>query len=289
MPVLFWRAIRGKSKPQNEVLNLVIAALEALRNDLRQTRSLALERDKLLTASIAAIGGRVSKLDDERRVSLTALEERLEQRVHFARTETMFELRSRLGIRVPSVPGQDLHDPESPKVIAEDKLAAMRKEGQVRLNLGCGHVPLDGYLNTDVRELPGVDVVADVAALPFEVDSVSEIHSAHLLEHFPIEYLSRVLLRYWYSLLKPGGRFEAIVPDAEAMLEDYRAKNMTFDDLREATFGLQEYEGDFHFNMFARDALKQLLQITGFEQVEYKFTARKNGKCRDMMICGVRG
>ena len=33
---------------------------------------------------------------------------------------------------------------------------------------------------------------------------MSEIYSAHLLEHFPEEELSRELLPYWYSLLRPG-------------------------------------------------------------------------------------
>ena len=48
----------------------------------------------------------------------------------------------------------------------------------VRLNLGCGHLPLDGYVNVDMRQLPGVDIVAPVDDLPVE-PSRSARSSAH--------------------------------------------------------------------------------------------------------------
>ena len=61
------------------------------------------------------------------------------------------------------------------------------------------------YVNIDMRELPGVDVVAPIDQLPFDDGTVAEIHSAHVLEHFPQEDLQRRLLPYWRDKLRPGG------------------------------------------------------------------------------------
>jgi hypothetical protein len=72
------------------------------------------------------------------------------------------------------------------------------------------------------------------------------------------------------------------------MLADFAAGEMPFDDLREVTYGLQEYDGDYHFNMFSRDQLSGLLREAGFVDVTFAFQGRRNGKCRDMEIRAVR-
>ena len=54
--------------------------------------------------------------------------------------------------------------------------------------------PMEGYVNVDMRELPGIDVVATVDDLPFEPGTLDEIFSSHTLEHFPQEVLRRQLL-----------------------------------------------------------------------------------------------
>jgi len=154
----------------------------------------------------------------------------------------------------------------------------------IRLNLGCGHLALPGYLNVDSREVDGVDILSDVRQLPFEPGHVQEIFSAHLLEHFPVEDLVRSILPYWVSLLAPGGRFAAVVPDAEAMISEYSAGRYSFDDLRLVTFGEQEYKGDFHFNMFTPASLSELLATAGLVDIKVGETGRRNGACFEMEI-----
>jgi predicted SAM-dependent methyltransferase len=135
------------------------------------------------------------------------------------------------------------------------------------------------YVNVDMRELQGVDVLAEAGALPFEPGTVDEVSSEHLVEHFPQEDLRRRVLSHWYSLIKPGGRLRAITPDGEAMLTGLAQGNYAFDDFREVLFGSQDYDGDFHFNLFTPDTLRRLVEEAGFTAVEIPVRGRRNGQC----------
>lgn len=55
----------------------------------------------------------------------------------------------------------------------------------MKLNLGCGRNPIDGYVNLDRAALPGVDVVHDLEQhpLPFDDDTFDEIIGIDLIEH----------------------------------------------------------------------------------------------------------
>ena len=77
-----------------------------------------------------------------------------------------------------------------------------------RLNLGCGDKILQGYVNVDVVESRRgfkPDVICDLHQLtPFEDNSVDEILSVHVVEHFwRWEVVS--VLKEWVRVLKPGG------------------------------------------------------------------------------------
>ena len=56
-----------------------------------------------------------------------------------------------------------------------------------KLNLGCGKVILEGYVNADLRQLPGVDVTFDafIFPWPFQDGEFDEIITSHLVEHIP--------------------------------------------------------------------------------------------------------
>lgn len=197
---------------------------------------------------------------------------RIERRVEFVRKEVMLEVR--YGSRAPG----DVASVE-PEVVNPEKLAVR----PLRLNLGCGHIPMEGYVNVDARPLPDVDVVAEVGDLPFERGAVDEIRSAHLLEHFPRARLEG-LLSYWFDLLKPGGSFVAVVPDAESMIRSYVAGDIPWQELAEVTFGGQEYSGDFHFTMFSQEDINEMLTGAGFSDVKVVDSARRNGECLEMEV-----
>jgi hypothetical protein len=201
------------------------------------------------------------------------------QRLEMIRKELMFELR--YGER---------GEPEAaaePKVLNPEKFARGVQEG-LRLNLGCGHIALEDYVNVDARDLPGVDVVAAVDHLPVDEGQDAEIFSAHLVEHFPQQELERRVLPYWVSLLRPGGEFRAVVPDAGAMLAAHAEGSIPYADLREVLYGGQEYEGDFHFNMYTTDSLGELLTEAGLVDVQVEAAGRRNGACLEFQIVARR-
>ena len=206
------------------------------------------------------------------------------KRLEFVRSELMFEMR--YGTSSATTQGVK---PEKVtiEIIHPEKLAAHRIEG-LRLNLGCGHISKEDYLNVDSRALPDVDIVADISSLPFGPSEVNEIFSSHVLEHFPQEQLRRQLLPYWTSLLKKGGVFVAIVPDADAMIQKYAKGDYLYNDLREVLFGAQDYDGDFHFNMFIPEQMKDLFIEAGLSNFEVIVRGRQNGACLEMEVRGYK-
>jgi exonuclease VII small subunit len=225
-------------------------------------------------SSVRALGFELSKTSQELN--------QLRQRIEFVRREIFFELKDNLKA-TPAIAGRDAKT----KVIAEDKLAAAQAAG-LRINLGCGQIPLEGYINVDERELPGVDVVADVSDLPIESKTVQEIFSAHLVEFFPQELLRRRLLPYWRNLLAPGGVFRAIVSDCDAMIGGVALGNYPFEEFREVLFGAQEHTGDMHLNILTPTSFSALLYEAGFTDITVPVKARRNGKCFEFEIRALR-
>jgi len=206
------------------------------------------------------------------------------ERIEFVRREILFEMAH--GDRGPA--GTDGASRMTARILAPEKIVAAQANGALRLNLGCGHITLSDYVNVDMRDLPGVDVVAEVGNLPFERGSVDEIFSAHLVEHFPQEAVRRRLLPYWRDMLRPGGTFRAITPDAAAMLAGAGAGVYSFEDFREVVFGSQDYAGDYHYNLFSPDSLRRLLEEAGFGNIEVPVIGRRNGKCFEFEISARR-
>jgi len=89
----------------------------------------------------------------------------------------------------------------------------------LKLNLGCGDLPFEGWVNCDLCN-PKADINCDAKALPFETGSVDEIYSSHLIEHFDF-HEGLAALKEWYRVLKPGGRLTVECPDFEAFCRNF--------------------------------------------------------------------
>ena len=170
------------------------------------------------------------------------------------------------------------------RIVNKQKFDTMVQMNELVLNIGSGHKGSDQMLNVDIRELPNVDIVADATDIRLPKGIAQGVFSSHVLEHFPHENLRRVVLLNWVGLLCEGGFFRAVVPDAEAMMAAFTRGDMSFDDLRTVTFGLQEYNGDIHYTMFSKDSLKLLLEEAGLHDIRYVATSRRNGLCLEMEV-----
>ena len=173
-----------------------------------------------------------------------------------------------------------------PRIVDPEKYAQRLSEmkDQVKINLGCGEKPLPDYLNVDFRQLPDMDIVADVHRLPFDPGTVFEISSAHLVEHFREHHSRIILFPYWKSLLKPDGQLRIVCPNWAAMLEQMNAGHMSLEIFKRLTFGAQDYDGDDHFAMYTPETLEKLLLEIGFSHVEKIVVDRMNGVCPEMEL-----
>jgi predicted SAM-dependent methyltransferase len=254
---------------QNEVARLSSsvpeAAASAAQARVSELETRLQEAERQLQEDIA---GRGHRADDTLRCLL--------DRIEVVLRETMLDRRYRAG-GVPAL--RTRPRAVQPRILAPEKVEAARASGALRLNLGCAHVPEAGYVNVDMLDLPGVDVVAEEGALPFEPGSVNEIFSSHLVERFPQDEMRHRLLPHWYQLLKPGGRLRAVTPDGEAMIAGVAQGTYIFEDFREVLFGGQDHEGDFHRNLFTPDSLGRMVEEAGFTSVEVPVRGRRNGQC----------
>ena len=80
----------------------------------------------------------------------------------------------------------------------------------MRINLGCGHNPIPGWINADIRSGLGVDIVLDAEKpLPFKTSSIDEIRAFGLLEHL---WHWELLMTEAARVLRAGGAFGIRVP-----------------------------------------------------------------------------
>lgn len=153
---------------------------------------------------------------------------------------------------------------------------------EVKLYLGCGDVDKrsEGYKNVDVRQLPHVDVVADVSeTLPFDDDSVDVILAESVLEHIPHNLkdvptgfrMSRTIkvLSDWKRVLKPGGKLILRVPNFEALANQYISKKISSVDLIGYICGGGEYDQCYHMALFDVPIMGACLRNAGFSNFKF--------------------
>ena len=141
------------------------------------------------------------------------------------------------------------------------------------LNLGCGERTFkeypEGYkcINYDERDLPNIDQVGDVKKLPFEDGSFDYVLASDIIEHFPIS-ITDSLLREWQRVLCPNGILEIRTPNLKwAAL--YYAQTGEAKFVSHHIFGGQDYPGNFHYVMFDRFWLNNIMLRHGLSETDY--------------------
>lgn len=107
-------------------------------------------------------------------------------------------------------------DPPHPTV---DRSASWGVPDPPRLHVGCGRVRLEGWLNLDIQDLPGVDQVVDVSrGLHFE--GVEAVYAEHFLEHLDLDHAITFLCDV-QRCLEPGGVLRLSTPNLDWVWETH--------------------------------------------------------------------
>jgi predicted SAM-dependent methyltransferase len=156
--------------------------------------------------------------------------------------------------------------------------------GQLRrLNWGCGTEPQPGWINSDIKEDPTVDISCDILqGLPLEEGSIDYVVSIHALPELslPDQVPALTELR---RVLTPDGVLRLALPDLDRAIDAYRRGDRDYflipdEDARAPSSKLivQLLWYGYSKTLFTRDFIAELLLRAGFREVEqcaYRETA----------------
>lgn len=91
----------------------------------------------------------------------------------------------------------------------------LEERGGIRLDIGGGINPQEGFVNLDMQDIDGVDIVHDVTDIPWPLpdECVLVAMASHLVEHIPphnfgfLNFMNEV-----WRVMKPGGEFLIATP-----------------------------------------------------------------------------
>jgi len=134
----------------------------------------------------------------------------------------------------------------------------------MKLNLGSGNRPLEGYISVDLS--PKADVNCDIRKLPYEDNSVEEIIAIHVIEHF-YKWEVLPLLLEWRRVLQPGGRLILECPNL-AQAARYFLSGASDQLSMWAFYGNPDLKDELHCHHwgYTPQSLVETLEQAGFKQ-----------------------
>lgn len=141
------------------------------------------------------------------------------------------------------------------------------EDNSVNLHLGCGVVNHPAYINIDLIPHPHVHYLRPIDDLSIFADNSADlIYASHCLEHFSFRRVPAVLIE-WSRVLKKDGTLRLSVPDFDFIIEIYQASGNRLDAVHQAIVGGQDYKYNFHYVVFNKAYLTDLLLDAGFTDV----------------------
>ncbi|RVT94942.1 hypothetical protein [Sphingomonas crocodyli] len=179
--------------------------------------------------------------------------------------------------------------PDRPsKIINPNKVALARVDG-MRVHIGNGDMPSSNYVRVGSVPRPDVDVVAQMANLPFEEGELAEINVSQTIEYFSYSVLNDIVLPHWIALLKPGGVLVLTAPDGLALLNAFNSGEITLDDYREFVIGDAESDFGPNRNILIPADLTSALKQSGMVEVAENYTGKRNGNSFEFRISARKG
>jgi SAM-dependent methyltransferase len=155
----------------------------------------------------------------------------------------------------------------------EPRERAVDHQAPVRLNWGSGEHPEPGWINSDIKEGPGIDISCDIReGLPLEAASVDYIASIHALPE--LHFMDLVgALRELRRVLKPGGVLRLGLPDLDKGIQAYIANDRDYfliPDEDASTIGgkfvTQMLWYGWSRSLFTRDFTEEILRAAGYSE-----------------------
>lgn len=128
----------------------------------------------------------------------------------------------------------------------------------LKVNLGYGSEPMQGYCNLDAKD--GDEIY------PLAIDGrCHEVRASHVLEHFPHGQVVDIIAD-WAKALIPGGDLKIAVPDFEWIAKHYLAgKDIN---VQGYLMGGQVDGLDFHKSAFDEELLAELMRQAGLIDIQ---------------------
>lgn len=163
-----------------------------------------------------------------------------------------------------------------PSDVSDVGTAALHPSDRIRrLNWGCGDWIVSGWINSDVKNAPGVLACDIRKGLPLESDSVDYAVSIHALPEVAYGDLIPVL-RELRRVLKPGGYLRLALPDLGRTMNAYQADDRGYflvpDEEMKSIGGkliAQLVWYGYSRTLFVPDFVEELLGKSGFREVHH--------------------
>lgn len=135
----------------------------------------------------------------------------------------------------------------------------------VKLDIGGGSHPAQGYVNVDIDDLPDVELVLDAKELEeyFPPRSIDGLMCRDTLQCFKHSEVKGVL-RQWHKALKPRSKFVLQCYDMDAIVQGYVDEDLDKDHFRRLMYGSQRTEHQVFLNCFDEEYLVKILESIGF-------------------------
>jgi SAM-dependent methyltransferase len=145
-----------------------------------------------------------------------------------------------------------------------------------RLHWGCGSWTPPGWINSDIKDGPGIDISCDIRnGLPLEDASIDYAVSIHALPEMPYNDLVPALQEL-RRVLKPGGVLRLALPDLLKGVQAYHKGNRDYflipdEDAKSlgAKLVLQLIWYGYSRTMFTPEFIEEMLQKAGFSHINH--------------------
>ncbi len=136
-----------------------------------------------------------------------------------------------------------------------------------KVHIGSGPINLQGWINVDARNLPNVHITKENLFLEdFKDNSLGTIYLCHVLEHFSFREIDSII-HIFMKKLKNKGKLIISVPDFDANIKHYNARNKDINSIQLSIMGGQDYAYNYHKALFNKEFLTQLLFENNFKNI----------------------